>query len=79
MADITLNSTVGYFVGRDVIAQVNTLLHELGHVLDLIPSLGGSVIQNEILPDGSVDRAKEQANYDALYPCRVAAGLAMDQ
>ncbi len=79
VANIAINTAPGYFFNEDIIGQVDTLLHELGHVFNLVASLGGSKIVYDANPDGSPNTAADTTNYDALYPCRTAAGLAMDQ
>jgi predicted Zn-dependent protease with MMP-like domain len=46
-----------------------TLIHELGHAYNIVASLGGSLIQNERNPDGSVNMSLEAANAATLKPC----------
>jgi hypothetical protein len=47
-----------------------TLLHELGHVFDIVNSLGGSAIKNDVDPDGSTNWTQEAANAKALEKCK---------
>jgi hypothetical protein len=46
-----------------------TLLHELGHVFNIVTSLGGSSIINDVSPDGTVNQEAEIANAKTLAPC----------
>lgn len=46
-----------------------TLLHELGHVFDIVSSLGGSAIRLDGNPDGSPNMTIEAQNAAALRNC----------
>ena len=42
--------------------RAKILIHELGHIFNLVTGLGGSQFKGEINPDGSVDMDKENFN-----------------
>lgn len=46
------------------------LLHELGHVFNIVTSLGGSAIQEDVNRDGSIDYSTQQDNAKRLENCR---------
>jgi RHS repeat-associated protein len=52
-----------------------TLIHELGHVFNIVATLGGSAIQYDANPNRTADAAAQAANAKALAPCAKALGL----
>jgi RHS repeat-associated protein len=65
----------GSYLDQGAASLALTLIHELGHVFNIVARLGGSAIQNDANPDGTANAAAEAANALALAPCAKALGL----
>jgi hypothetical protein len=63
------------YLQQSAASLASTLIHELGHVFNIVTSLGGSAIQYDANPDGTSNAAAEAANATALAPCAKALGL----
>jgi hypothetical protein len=48
----------------------STLIHELGHVFNIVMSLGGSAIQQDVNPDGTPNPEAQAQNEKSLSNCR---------
>jgi RHS repeat-associated protein len=68
------NGPAAYF-DQSPAALALTLIHELGHVFNMVAGLGGSAIQYDANPDGTPNQPAEAANAKALLPCAKALGL----
>jgi RHS repeat-associated protein len=72
-ANIVLQSnplSSGYYLSQTPQQLALTLLHELGHVFNIVTSLGGSKIVWDGNPDGSPNDAAEAKNAKTLENCK---------
>lgn len=68
-ADIVLQSNPlinGYYGSQTTKDLALTLIHELGHVYNIVSGLGGSSVNWDANPDGSANEAAETANAKTL-------------
>jgi RHS repeat-associated protein len=59
----------GFYLAQSTQDLALTLIHELGHVFNIVIGLGGSNIVWDANPDGSVNYAAENTNADILRAC----------
>jgi len=60
----------GYWVNRSPQELGLTLIHELGHVYNIVVGLGGSAIEWDSNPDDSINWDAEDRNDKLLEKCR---------
>jgi hypothetical protein len=60
----------GYYGAQSASNLALTLIHELGHVFNLVYGLGGSRIVNDANPDGNANASAEAANAATLKDCK---------
>ena len=52
-----------------ILELADTLVHELGHVLNIVQGLGSSSIITDVNPDGSSNPKAQHANHFVLADC----------